>query len=491
MVGEAREATGVDGLDTVLGGGLLERQNALVRGPPGVGKTVFGLHFLDGAADDEESLYINFGEPTEYVRRTADRFGIDPESLEFLELAPTADRFAEEEMYTLFSSGDVEQPSLINEVRETVESLQPDRVLIDPITEFRFLTADEHQFRSQIMGLTDFLRGEGATVLMTSQVADDLSDTDLRFMTDVIIDLDRTTDAWTVDVTKFRGPPVKRGPHGYEITEAGVEVWPRLVPTQEPVDFPAETISAGVPELDQLLDGGLQRGTVTFFSGPTGAGKTTTSLQFVKEAASRGNQSLILSCEESVRTMLQRSEALNIGLENMIDQGRVDIVELRPEEYTADQITNTVQSAVEDDGVEIVLVDGFQGFKRNLRGFGDKDPVDYLTAIGRYLREQGVTTLVTNEVHQITGEFRVTEEEMSNLADNIVFLRHLEYQGSIDKVIGVLKMRTSDFEDTLRRIEFTEYGISVGEPLTGLSGILTGTPTFDEPRSEHDTDSVR
>jgi len=489
MTDISREPTGIEGLDRILGGGLLERQNALVRGPPGAGKTVFGLHFLAAAGDGEDSLYINFGEPTEYVRRTAEHFGLDSDSLHFLELAPTAERFAEEEMYTLFSSADVEQPSLITEVRDTVEELQPDRVLVDPITEFRFLTTDEHQFRSQIMGLIDFLRGEGATVLMTSQVASDLSDTDLRFLTDVIVDLERTRDAWSIDVTKFRGPSVKRGPHGYEVTDAGIEVWPRLVPAQEAVDFEPGAVSSGVPELDQLLSGGLQRGTVTFFSGPTGAGKTTTSLQFVKEAASRGNQSLILSFEESRRTMLQRSEALNIGLSHMLDQGNVEITEVRPDEYTVDQITNMIETAVTENDVGIVLLDGFQGFKQNLRGFGDEDPVDYLTSIGRYLREMGVTTIVTNEVHQITGEFRVTEEAMSNVADNIVFLRHLEYQGSIDKVIGVLKMRTSDFEDTLRRLEFTEYGISVGDPLTELSGILTGTPTFDRSKRTEADDS--
>lgn len=485
----SRQPTGIEGLDTILGGGLLEHQNALIRGPPGVGKTVFGLHFLAAAEEGEDSLYINFGEPTAYVKRTADYFDLNSESLRFLELAPTADRFAEEGMYTLFSSADVEQPSLINEVRETVEELQPDRVFIDPITEFRFLTADEHQFRAQIMGLIDFLRGQGATVVMSSQVASDLSDTDLRFLTDVIIDLDRTSDAWTIDVTKFRGPSVKRGPHGYAVTDSGIEVWPRLVPTQEPVDFEEETISSGVPELDQLLNGGLQRGTVTFFSGPTGAGKTTTSLQFVKEAASRGNQSLVLSFEESKRTMLQRSEALNIGLSHMLEQGSVEIVEVRPDEYTVDQVTSMIETAVTEDDVGIVLLDGFQGFKQNLRGFGDENPVDYLSSIGRYLREMGVTTMVTNEVHQITGEFRVTEEAMSNVADNIIFLRHLEYRGSIDKVIGVLKMRTSDFEDTLRRLEFTKFGISVGEPLTGLSGILTGTPTFDGSKESGSDDS--
>jgi circadian clock protein KaiC len=65
---------------------------------------------------------------------------------------------------------------------------------------------------------------------------------------------------------------------------------------------------------------------------------------------------------------------------------------------------------------------------------------------------------------------------MSYLADSIVFLRHLELDGELRKAIGVLKKRTSDFEQTLREFEITGHGIKVGEPLTGMRGILSGTP---------------
>lgn len=487
MTDLSRVTTGIEGLDAILGGGLLERQNVLIRGAPGAGKTVFSLHFL-AATTDDTSLYINLGEPSSYVERTADHFGLNSDRLHFLELAPTEERFVEGETYTLFSSAEVEQPSLVGEVRATVEELQPDRVVIDPITEFRYLTPDDHQFRSQILGLLDFLRAEEATVMLTSQSDADLSDTDLRFLCDAVIDLTRAADARTVDVTKFRGPPVEHGPHTYEISESGVEVWPRLRPTDETVEFPAEKLPSGVPELDQLLDGGISRGTVTFFSGPTGAGKTTTSIQFVKENAARGKRGLVLSFEESTRTLLTRSAALNIGLGPMVDQGLVEVIEVRPREYTSDQLSSVIRAAVED-GTELVLLDGFRGFQQNLRGHNGGS-TEYLLSIGRYLREQGVTTFVTNEVHDITGEFRVTEEGVSNLADNIIFLRHLEYGGTLNKVIGVLKMRTSDFEKTLRQIEFTKYGVSVGAPLEGLTGVLTGTPELNSDQSAAAPDSL-
>jgi len=487
MTAEDRLSTGIGGLDAILDGGLLKRQNVIVRGPPGAGKTIFGLHFLAAGGDDEDSLYINLGEPTEYVKRTAEHFGLHSETLRFLELSPDETRFTEDGTYSLFSSAEAEQPSLVSEVRETVEELQPDRVLIDPITEFRFLTTDDHQFRTQILGLLDFLKSTGATVLLTSQAADDLSDTDLQFLTDAVINLERTSELWTVEITKFRGPTSQRGPHAYEITESGVDVWPRLEVPKTQIDFPQETVSSGVPELDQLLDGGLDRGTVTFFSGPTGAGKTTTSMQFIQEAAGRGTQSIIFSFEESRRTLLQRAEALNMPIAEMIEQDVLDIVEVQPREYTVNELTNKVQKGVEEDGVEVVLIDGAQGFKQSLRGHGEK-PVTNLIEIGRYLRQMGVTTIVTNEVHDITGQFRATEEQMSNLADNIVFIRHVESRGRLEKVIGVLKMRTSDFEHTLRRLEFTEYGISVGDPLENLQGVLTGTPEWADPESTGETD---
>jgi circadian clock protein KaiC len=92
----------------------------------------------------------------------------------------------------------------------------------------------------------------------------------------------------------------------------------------------------------------------------------------------------------------------------------------------------------------------------------------------------GVTVIIVNEVKAITGDFQAAEIDISYLADNIVFLRHLEIQGEMRKAIGVLKMRTSDFERTLREFRITDHGIQVGEPLTGLRGILTGAPEWVE-----------
>ncbi|MWV41598.1 ATPase domain-containing protein [Natrialba sp. INN-245] len=475
-----RIKTGIRQADTILNGGFLPSSATLLRGSPGTGKTIFGLHFLAaGVRSEDQGLYINLGEPTAYLRDTAESFGLNIDPVDFLTLSPTGEEFRADQTYDLFRSGETENPSLVEKIRDEVETLAPDRVVIDPITELRYLTMDEHQFRTQVLALLDFLKGQGATVLLTSQAADSVPDDDLQFLVDTVVNLDRDRSRRTLDVSKFRGSSAQRGPHTVTITDDGMCVWPRLIPDDHEREFSSEKLSSGVPELDSLLRGGITTGTVTFLSGPTGVGKTTTGLQFMKEAAGRGQRSVLYSFEENRSTMLERGEAVNIPLTSMIERGTLRIEEISPDQLTIDEFTHRLRQEVEDRGSEIIMIDGVSGYERALRGTGG-DATQHLIKIGRYLRNMGVTGVVTNEVHQITGEFRATEQQMSHLADNIVVLRHVEYRGELRKVIGVLKMRTSDYENWLRELQITEHGLTVGEPMSDLRGILTGTPSWTD-----------
>ncbi len=477
-----RLSTGIGGLDEILNGGVIETRNTLIRGPPGAGKTIFGLHFLsEGVDTGETSLYLNLGEPSEYIRQTAEDFGLNADGMHFVNLSPTEEQFSEDEAYSLFEASEVEQPEFITKLTEAIEDVEPDRVLLDPITEFRFLTTGDRQFRKQILGFLDFLKANGVTVFLTSQAADTIPDEDLQFLTDAVINLELHSDYRTVRVSKFRGSSSLSGSHAYTIGDSGVTVWPKLQADLEPVEGREyEKLSSGVPELDDLLNGGLTEGTVSFISGPTGAGKTTTGMQFLKEAASSGKRAVLYEFEEATDTLLQRAEAINLSVKSLAEQGGLSIVEIRPGAYTADQFANEVRSAVED-GVEMVMIDGTTGFRQNLRGL-DADPEKDLLRIGRYLRSQGITTIIPHEVHSVTGSFKVTEGGTSHLADTILFIRHVEYQGELRKVIGTLKMRTSNFERSLRELEITESGLKVGEPLPQLRGILTGTPDWDDTK---------
>ncbi len=475
-----RLRTGVAGIDTILNGGLQPRSATLVRGPPGSGKTIFGLHVLaSGVASGDTGLYVNLGEPDDYIRETAQSFDLDIGPVEFLNLSASREEFRTDETYDLFSSAEVEGEPMVENVRERVHEVDPDRVVVDPATEFRYLTPDEHQFRTRILGLLDFLKDEEATVILTSQAAASMPDDDLQFLVDAVLNVEEDPDRRTIHVSKFRGSSARRGRHTLRITDRGMAVWPRLDPGRHSREAEHSVLSSGIEELDALLSGGITTGTITMFSGPTGAGKTTMGLQFAMAAADQGHRSVLYSFEENTRTLLTRAESIGIPATEMIEHGSLVVEELGSDRLTFDEFTSRVRTEVEEKDTGVVMIDGTTGFEHSLRGL-DEDPTDALVRVGQYLRNMGVTGLITNEVHQITGTFRATDRQISHLADAIVVLRHVEYKGELRKVIGVLKKRTSDVEPRLRELEITVDGLHVGEPLTGLRGILTGTPEWDD-----------
>jgi circadian clock protein KaiC len=484
--GTPRHPTGLSGLDEVLHGGLIQERAYLVRGGPGTGKTTLGLHFLAaGAANGERTLLITLESAEPQLRRDAASQGLDLSGIHFLDLSPTRDFFAQNQSYDIFSAGDVERDPTTQQIVRTIQELKPDRVFVDAVTTLRYLAPDAFQFRKQARSFVRYLVENGATVLMSSEPTATLPDDDLRFMSDGIIDLEISPEHGvlrrSLAVTKFRGSDFQGGAHSIRLTGRGMEVYPRLVPGDHAHDFHPELIPSGIPELDEMLCGGIERGTITILSGPSGAGKTTLGIQFMREAAARGERSVVYAFEEQMDTLLHRCEAIGIPLRAMVAGGALAVVEVEPLRFSPGEFALMVRREVEERGTRIVMIDGIAGYRLTLAG---DDLVAHLHALGRYLKNMGVTVLLMNETEAITGDFRATEVGLSYLCDNLVFLRYLEIEGELRKAVGVLKKRLGDFARTLREIAITCDGVQVGEPLVGLRGVLTGTPEWTPPRGE-------
>ncbi|UIP00582.1 AAA family ATPase [Halobaculum sp. CBA1158] len=464
---------GVPGLDTVLHGGFVPERAYMLSGAPGTGKTVLGLQFL--TAGEGSTLFVGFEEPAENVRANAERLGIDAADVAFLDLSPDGDAFDEDRRYDVFAADEVEADGVTDRIARAVDEHDPDRVFVDPMTQLRHYVRDDYQFRREVASFIRFLTDRGATVLFSTQPSSSVPDDDLEFVCDGTVSLSHAEKGRTLEVRKFRGSGFASGVHTARIREGGVRVYPRLVPGDHAVEFTAETVSSGVDELDDLLHGGIDRGTVTVLSGPSGVGKTTTAANFLAETAARDERAVAFLFEESASTFTHRSEATGLPMRRLRDTGTLDVREVEPLGVSPDEFAAEVRTAVEEEGVETVLIDGVSGYRLSLRG-EDDDIVRELHALCRYLRNVGVTAILVDDVGSVTGDFEVTSDRISYLADTIVFLRYLELQGELRKAIGVLKKRTSDFERTLREFRITDEGIDLGEPMTRLRGVLSGSP---------------
>jgi circadian clock protein KaiC len=475
----------VPGLDEVLHGGLVRERAYLVRGGPGTGKTTLGLHFLlAGIAAGESALLITLESNQAQLKTDAATLGLDLADLAVLDLSPTPDFFAQNQSYDIFSAADVERDPTTQQIVRSVQAQKPARVFVDAITTLRYLSPDAFQFRKQALSFLRFLVESGATVLMSSEPTASVPDDDLRFMSDGILDVEVSPDHGTLrrtlSVSKMRGSGFEGGDHSMRLTDRGMCVYPRLVPASHEQEFAVELVPSGLPELDEMLGGGIERGTISIFSGPSGVGKTTLGMQFMKTAASRGERSVVYAFEEQKETLLYRCDSIGMPVREMIDSGTLSIVQVEPMRFSPAEFALMVRREVEECGAQVVMIDGVSGYRLTLAG---DDLVLQLHALGRYLKNMGATVIFINEVESITGDFRATEVGVSYLCDNLIFLRYLEIDGELRKAIGVLKKRLGNFGKMLREIEITDCGIQVGAPLAGLRGLLSGTPEWSDPRA--------
>ncbi|MDW8290373.1 MAG: ATPase domain-containing protein [Armatimonadota bacterium] len=479
--GEARISTGVPGLDEVLEGGLLPRRAYLLRGAPGTGKTLLGLHFLAAGTRRENPLFVALDEPEHKVRQDAASIGLKLRQVHFLDLSPSSEFFAQAQTYDLFAPAEVERAPVTQMLVERVRQLQPRRVFVDSMTHFRYFAPNEFEYRKQVLSFLRFLTEQGATVMFTSESSSLAPDDDLQSLCDGVIHLEMNGGNRRLQVTKMRGAPFRTGAHALRIDPEGVRVYPQILP--EPGRFTGvqEQISSGIDELDALLHGGVERGTIVLITGASGAGKTTLGMQFMKEAATRGERSVVYSFEEEVPIILARCAAVGIPAAEMIEQGTLSLVKVEPLQRSAQEFAHLVREEVEGRGARIVMIDSVAGYRLSLHG---EDLVGQLHALCKWLQSRGVVTLLINETHTVSGPLLISEVGLSYLADTVLFLRYAEkytpHAALLTRVVGVLKKRLTDFEPTLRELRITAEGVQMGPPIPTLRHIVADTPVWNE-----------
>jgi circadian clock protein KaiC len=449
----------------------------MVRGGPGTGKTVLGVQFLTAGADDA-ALFVHFEETTENIVADAERLGFDVDDVAFLDLSPDASVFAEDRTYGVFGADEVEAPDVVEAITDAVESVEPDRVFVDPLTQLQHLTPEDYQFKRTVSSFMRYLTDAGATVLFSTQPTQLTPDDQLEFLSAGTLELARTPHGRTLRVNKLRGSDFRSGVHTMRITDAGMAVFPKLVPEDHGRAFDPEQLSSNVPGVDALLGGGIERGTVALLSGPSGVGKTTLGTQFALAAAERGERAVVYLFEETAETLRHRSASIGSPVGELEADGRLVLEEVEPLTVSPDEFAARVREEVEGDGASFVMVDGISGYRVAIRGEGDELTRE-LHALGRYLRNMGATSVFTDDVSEVTGPFRPTQHGVSYLGDTIVFLRYVEMGGELRKVVGVLKKRAGGFERSLREFQITGDGLVVGDPLDGLRGVLQGVPEPD------------
>ena len=277
-----------------------------------------------------------------------------------------------------------------------------------------------------------------------------------------------------LQVLKMRGRSVREGYHDFQIRTGGLEVFPRLVAAEHTTSYARESIKSGLSGLDDLLGGGLARGTSTLILGPAGTGKSSLAAQYARAAAGRGDHSAIFLFDESIATFMQRSEGLGFNIKPLVESGHLLVRQIDPAELSPGELAGLIRATVEEHDTRVVVIDSLTGYLNAMPN--ERLLTLHLHELLSYLGRKGVTTILLMAQHGLVGSTTESPIDASYLADTVVLLRFFESDARVCIAISVIKKRTGTHERTIRELRFAKEAIVIGEPIMNFTGVLSGNP---------------
>jgi circadian clock protein KaiC len=235
-------------------------------------------------------------------------------------------------------------------------------------------------------------------------------------------------------------------------------------------------LSSGIAELDAMLGGGIPEGDSLLVAGPSGSGKSVLATQFIAEGLRRGEPGIVAIFEERPEEYAVRAADLGMDFDAPREEGKLEILYLRPLDLSVDETMREIVDAVKKTGAKRLVIDSLAGFELALApGFREDFRESLYRMIGALTRT-GVTIVSTVELVESFTELALSPYAISFLSDDIIRLRYVEIDGELRKVLMVVKMRGGKHSKEICEYDITSEGLAIGGRLKGYRGLITGVP---------------
>lgn len=222
---KTRVNTGITGLDSLIEGGLLSNRIYVVSGPPGSGKTIFGVQFLVyGACHGERGLFVSLVEDVGNIISDMTSFSFKIEELTtsgkllFLDISEMLET----------SSEFITYKQLLSRISEHVKFRGIKRMVIDSISAIKFIGTDPKFEKKQMGEFMRELQKMGCTTVLLSEMTDQERYLPEHFLAHGVIFLHNLLSnshmTRAIQILKMRGTKHDCNLHRFEITKNGIRI---------------------------------------------------------------------------------------------------------------------------------------------------------------------------------------------------------------------------------------------------------------------------
>lgn len=479
-----RVPTGISGFDDVALGGLPAGRSTLVTGTAGSGKSLFAMQFLTRGIEafDEPGVFVTFEETPDDIRVNAAGMGCDiakweregmwsfvDASLTTVEHAPTV--------------GAYDFGPLIARIEHAVRTIGAKRVVLDPLSAVLARFTEVGIVRAELLRVVNALAQLGVVSVLTAEKdleygigsrhgVEEFVPSNLVTLRNVLV---REQRRRTVEVVKFRGAVHRTGEWLFAIDpHEGIVVVPLAFAADRQTASHVR-ISSGNPELDMMCGGGFFRDALVLLTGPSGAGKTLSSLTFTAAGVEAGERCLLCTFDETRDQLGRNAAGWGIDLDAMEASGLLQVMAQSPESSSMEDHFLHLWSATNRFRPARVVIDALSALERIAT---PRALLDFVTAVGGMLRQGEVTTLLTATParRQALPDAPSAAVEAASLTDVTIELQYYGSGGRNRRAISILQTRGSAHDESIRRFIIDETGMHIGEPDSSAEPDLSPVP---------------
>lgn len=219
--------SGIEGLNTILGGGFLKNTTVMVEGASGTGKTVMGIHYLlEGIKQDEKGLLLITEETAHFITQYINSFNIKLERKLYKQNFLIIDR--------IFSTSSIEE--VISNLIGKIEENSVKRVVIDFVNSFIEFGDNYITLKAILRNLINYLNMSGCTTILILNEDQIGTTSPLKNIIQPLVQgeihlsfiLRQGKRYRALEVNKMKGQKYIAGVHLAEINGNGMSVFQRL-----------------------------------------------------------------------------------------------------------------------------------------------------------------------------------------------------------------------------------------------------------------------
>ena len=462
MVNLSKAATGIKGLDEVVGGGLPAGRPTLICGGPGCGKTLLATSFLVHGASkaDELGVFMSFDERAVDLETNTRSLGFDLADLRNRKLLVID--YVHLDRQEIHETGEYDLEGLFIRLAHAVNTVKARRVVLDSIDTLFAGIPNEAILRAELRRLFLWLKDRNLTVIITAERGErSLTRHGIEeYVSDCVILLEtRVQDEIAtrrLRVVKYRGSSHGTNEYPYLIEETGLTVLPvTSLELMHPVT--EARISTGLSGLDAMLDAkGYYKGSSVLITGGPGTGKTSIGAQFVQTAVRAGERCLYYLFEESEAQLIRNMRTIGNDLESARSTGRLSIESIRPTTLGLEMHLARMLHKVQEFKPDIVIVDPLSALLSS--GTSSQTHLMVLRLID-YLKSVGATTLYLS----VQAEEDTTDLNISSLMDTWIAVKNIRRPHELERAIYIIKSRGMPHSADVREFSIGSDGVHVIE----------------------------